>query len=323
MSYLEDKTTFFVLGRDSELSSRGRQFRVRSGGKVKSVPVVRVLDIVVHNSVKISGSALSLAAENSIPFHYVNNRGDYYGTFSDGLGANIFLRRRQYEKRFDPNFSLIIARSIVEGKRDNQQWVLDSLSDGLTLPVVGKTDSLESLLGSEGKISAVYWDCFSRLIKNPDFEFKRRTKRPPSDEINALLSFGYTLLVNRITSILLYVGLDPYLGFYHQDFYKRPALALDLMEEWRPIAVDKFVLTLINRRELKPTDFERKGAVVWLAAKSRNTFIAKWYAWWNKREFYSRVYKTKAMLSKFCEWQCRKFSKVISGEFDCYEPFLF
>lgn len=323
MSYLEDKTTLFVLGRDSELSARGSQFKIKSGGELRSVPVVRILDIVVHNSVKVCGSALSLSAENSIPIHYVNNRGDYYGTFSDGLGANIFLRKRQYERRFDSEFCIAVAKRIVEGKRNNQQWVIDSLVDGLVLPGVDGAKSLESLLGLEGKISALYWDYFPKLIKNPDFEFKRRTKRPPSDEINALLSFGYVLLVNRITSLLLYVGLDPYLGFYHQDFYKRPALALDLMEEWRPLAVDKFVLTLINRREFKPDDFEREGAAVRLAAKPRNVFIAKWYAEWSKREFYSGAYKTKATLAKFCEWQCRKFSKVISGEIDSYQPFFF
>jgi len=323
MSYLEDKTTIFVLGRDSELFARGRQFRVKNESETRSIPVVRVLDIVAHNSVKVGGSALSLAAENNIPIHYVNNRGDYYGTFSDGLGANIFLRKRQYEKRFDSRFSLAVAKNIVEGKRKNQQWVLDSLADGLVLPEVEKVDSLQSLLGCEGKISAIYWDCFPKLVKNPDFEFRHRTKRPPLDEINALLSFGYVLLVNRITSLLLYVGLDPYLGFYHQDFYKRPALALDLMEEWRPIAVDKFVLKLVNRRELKPGDFEREGAAVRLEAKARNMFIAKWYAEWSRREFYSDICKTKATLAKFCEWQCRKFSKVITGEFEKYEPFSF
>lgn len=321
MSYLDDKATVFVLTKDAELSARGPQFRVFSGETAKSVPAIKALDIVVHNSVRISPTAISLAVKNNIPIHYVNNRGDYYGTFSNGLGANIFLRKRQYERRMDAKFVLNLTHQIVSGKRNNQQWVLDSLTDGVSLPTVGQAASLGSYLGQEGKISALYWSYFPRLVKNADFEFLRRVKRPPSDEVNALLSFGYALLVKRITSLLLYIGLDPYLGFYHQDFYKRPALALDLMEEWRPLAVDKFVLTLINRRELKKDDFAKDGAAVRLEPKARNAFIAKWYSEWSKREIASRQYKTSATLAKFCEWQCRKLSKLIAGELDAYDPF--
>lgn len=323
MSYLDNKATMFVLAKDAELSARGAQFRVKTGEEVRSIPVVKTLDIVAHNAVKIGPAAVMLASKNNIPIHYVNNRGDYYGTFSNGLGANIFLRKRQYERRNDSVFVLDAVHNIVAGKRNNQQWVLDSLASGKTLPTVDRANALESYLGQEGKIAALYWNYFPSLVKNDDFEFGGRTKRPPSDEINALLSFGYVLLVNRITSLLLYVGLDPYLGFYHQDFYKRPALALDLMEEWRPIAVDKLVLTLVNRREIKKEDFVREGPMIRLVPKARNGFIAKWYAEWSKREFQSRQYKTDATLANFCEWQCRKFSKAITGELGRYEPFQF
>lgn len=325
MSYLENKTTLFITHQNSRLSARISNFSVKTDSFQNNIPLVKVLDIIMHPSVKVSKAAIILAAKHSIPIHYINNRGDYYGTFCNGLSSNIFLRKAQYAKKDSKEFVLDISKKIVSGKRYNQQWVLSSLKKNLKLPLIkwDEMNSIESILGCEGKIGAVYWAYFPQIIKNPEFEFKTRSKHPPCDEINALLSFGYTMLVIRITSILFYLGLDPYFGFYHKDFYKRPNLALDLMEEWRPIAVDKFVVTLINRKEIKKDDFERKGRAVILKQKARNEFIKKWYEWWNKKEFYSGLYKTKATLSKFCEWQCRKFSKVIIGEIEEYRPFKF
>lgn len=323
MSHLQEKSTVFVLSKNAELSARGPQFRVKTETETQSVPVVKALDIVADSHVRLERAALSLAAEHNIPIHYVNGRGDYYGTFSNGLGANIFLRKAQYEQRADESFVRRVAKSIVEGKRVNQEWLLRTFNKQLSLPFISGGDTLPELLGQEGKTGAMYWDKFAGLVKSDDLSFPRRSKRPPEDEINAMLSFGYTLLANRITSILLYIGLDPYLGFYHQDFYKRPALALDLMEEWRPIAVDKLVLTLVNRREFKKDDFTHDGGAVLMSPKARNEFVAKWYGWWTGKQFASSAYKQETTLSQFCEWQCRKFSKVVTRELAQYEPFAF
>lgn len=321
MSYIDNRTTIFVLTKGARLSARGKQFYIVNGETRKSVPLARVLDFVVHNSIQVDPSALLLASKESIPIHYINGRGDYYGSFFNGVSRNIFLRKRQYEKRGEDKFLLNFARGIVVGKRDNQMWNIKRFRKEGVLPEIKESTTLASYLGQEGKTSKVYWREFSSCIKNPNFQFKRRTKRPPLDEMNALLSFGYTLLSSRITSILLYVGLDPYLGFYHQDFYKRPALALDMMEEWRPIAVDWFVLNTINRREFSKDDFVRNGAFIQLKPKARNEFIRKWFGWWQGKEF--RSGGEKATLAKFSEWQCRELSKVITGELEEYKPFHF
>jgi CRISPR-associated protein Cas1 len=323
MSYIDNKTTLFILTKEAGLSAKRSCFLVEKEGGSKSIPLSKVLDIVVHNSVNIRPSAISLASQNHIPIHYVNNRGDYYGSFHTGTSANIFLRKAQYEKRMDKVFCLKTAQSIVTGKIKNQEWVLKSIDKNLSLPEIKERASLESLLGEEGKSSAIYWDKFPSLIKNPDFSFKKRAKHPATDEINALLSFGYVMLANRITSILFYIGLDPYFGFYHQDFYKRPALALDLMEEWRPIAVDKFVLNLSNRKEVRKEDFIKEGAAVYLVPKVRIEFVKKWYEWWTLKTFAAKAYKGNFTLSKLCELQCRKFSKVLTEEIAEYKPFHF
>ena len=194
------------------------------------------------------------------------------------LGKNIILRREQFRKMEDPQFCLKTAKSFVKGKLTNLQTFLMRLNrirekvdlDNQILSLrnlitkVDEVESIDSLRGYEGRGSAVYFEGFSRGLLAEEFEFPGRVRRPPTDPVNALLSLGYTLLLNQVIAAVSLVGFDPYFGTLHSVDYGRPSLALDLMEEWRPVIVDALILSVFNLKALASDDFEERP---WVAAK--------------------------------------------------------
>ncbi len=181
---------------------------------------------------------------------------------------------------------------------------------------------LETILGMEGSGSAAYFQCFGKLMSNQkQWPFARRIKRPPTDPVNSLLSFGYSLLTNQVASAVQLVGFDHFVGFLHSSFYGRPSLALDLIEEFRPIIVDSVVLTLLNNRMLAPDYFVVELGAYRLKQERRKVFFTKFEERLNE-EITHPIFGYKVTYRRCIELQARLIAKFVTGEIDEYPPFI-
>jgi CRISPR-associated protein Cas1 len=179
---------------------------------------------------------------------------------------------------------------------------------------------LETILGIEGAGSAAYFRCFGKFLNDPrQWPFSGRVKRPPTDPVNALLSFGYALLTNKVASAAQLVGFDHFVGYLHSSFYGRPSLALDLVEEFRPIIVDSLVLTLLNNRMLTPKDFVVELGAYRLKEEKRKVFFTKFEERLNE-EMQHPLFSYKTTYLRCIELQARLLAKYLTGEIDAYPP---
>ena len=249
---------------------------------------------------------------------------------------NIELRRRQFAAASDDAVCLQLARAFVVGKIRNQRTLLRRNARELPTDTLYRlaemrrkaqqAPKLETLLGLEGTAARDYFASFARMFKpavderEPAFDFASRNRRPPRDPVNALLSFLYSLLVKEMVVTLVGVGFDPYLGFYHQPRYGRPALALDLMEEFRPLVADSTVITLINNGEIRRSDFIARGGAVALTDSGRKRVI----------EAYERrldtlvthpIFGYQISYRRIFEVQARLLARYLSGEIPFYPAF--
>lgn len=259
-------------------------------------PVYARLDeisqLVLMGNIYVTTPTLHELMRREIPITWHSYGGWFLG---HGVGTghkNVELRTAQYRASFDEQTCLYLAKGLVRAKIQNcrtvlrRNWKSDESPDRILTELkrdtdqAGRVSSLSELLGVEGNAAARYFGAFSNLIKrgdpNPEFafDFTKRNRRPPSDPVNALLSYAYSLLVRTWTVTLTAVGFDAYRGFYHQPRYGRPALALDMMEPFRPIIADSVVFTAINNGEIKPTDFVSAAGSVNLTSDGRKRFIA-------------------------------------------------
>lgn len=186
----------------------------------------------------------------------------------------------------------------------------------------GTVDNLNSLRGCEGEGSAAYFGVFDRLIKAEGFSFRKRVRRPPTDPVNALLSFGYAVLANDASAAVQTLGFDPYCGYLHADRYGRASLALDVMEEFRPLLVDAVVLSCLNKRVLQPSDIVvGLGNVCSLTPEARKKFLLQ-YEERKQTEIQHPLFGYKATYLRCLELQARILAKCIQGELERYEPFV-
>ncbi|HNS33530.1 MAG TPA: CRISPR-associated endonuclease Cas1, partial [bacterium] len=215
--------------------------------------------------------------------------GKFLGRLAPVESRNVPLRIAQYEHYRSSELKLEIAKSFVSGKIVNSKTILSKYSRnhpeidfsshilelGTLHEEIARKASVSSLMGIEGRASAVYFECFGcMLLKN--FEFKNRVPRPPRDPVNSLLSFGYAMLANEMFSSLSGRGFDPYLGYLHSNEYGRPALALDIMEEFRQPVIDRLVIELVNKEIIKPGGFEDKDDMVYLCDEARKEFLSNY-----------------------------------------------
>jgi CRISPR-associated endonuclease Cas1 len=221
--------------------------------------------------VEISSSTIALSVRRGIDVVWLTQNGLFRGRLMGRFTKNVALRLAQYRRSCDVTFCLRMARTLIVAKIHQQRQLLlraqRQLQDAdlaeslgrlrLLKDRAGESSSLDSLRGIEGAAAAAYFGQFSKLLRNNQFVFSGRNRRPPRDEINALLSFGYAVLGSTIESELYRCGLDPLLGFFHQPAFGRASLMLDLLEEFRPV-VDGLVLRVVNRRQLSPGDFVRR-----------------------------------------------------------------
>ncbi|EFH90013.1 type I-D CRISPR-associated endonuclease Cas1d [Ktedonobacter racemifer] len=317
----------------------------------RRIPLIKVENVVVMGEVTLTSSALHMLLEKNIEIHFLNRLGQFKGRLSPELTKNSLLRMAQHRAHNEPQQRAEIARRFVVGKLSNQRTMLrrqqrrqstdtfiisiDRMSDIIQkllllspeeeiAPTRVSGDNgisgtqLESILGFEGAGSALYFHCFSDMLVEPEsWSFHGRVKRPPTDPVNALLSYGYALLTSQVSSAVQQVGFDPYIGYLHSSFYGRPALALDIMEEFRPIIVDSVVLSLLNRHMLTPKDFQEELGTYRLKKEPRKLFLTKFEERLNE-EITHPIFGYKTKYRRCIELQARLLAKYLTGEIKEY-----
>lgn len=307
------------------------------------IPIHKLQGLVCFGQVTISPYLMAHCAEQGITITYLNQFGKFLARVEGPVSGNVLLRRTQHLTGHDRPKSVVIARTMLSGKLYNQRYVLrrylrdykgkvespDALAHLETaekrlthcLAQLNECESIDTLMGREGEAAATYFGVFQTLIRQPEFTFDARRRRPPTDPVNALLSFCYTLLTHDCRSALETTGLDPASGFLHQLRSGRPSLALDLAEEFRPM-VDRFVLALINKRQLVLNDFEflANGAVV-LKEDSRKTLLAAWQE--RKQDELMHPWFEETVPVGLLPWlQSQILARHLRGDCDSYVPFL-
>lgn len=260
----------YVTEQGATLCKRGGRILVQKlGHTLQTVHAFQMDQVVLFGNVQITPETRTFLLEEGIDTVFLSTAGKYRGRLASTEGKNIELRRAQFRRGEDGPFVVELARRFVRGKLTNSRAVLRRhqrdvrhpdvesalIRMGYALKRLDAAATLDEVRGWEGAGAAAYFGCFGRLITQEGFPFSTRNRRPPRDAVNALLSFGYTMLLGTITTAVQTVGLDPYLGSLHAVSNGKPSLVLDLMEEFRPLLVDAVVLRAINRRQILRSDF--------------------------------------------------------------------
>lgn len=295
--------------------------------------LVEVSHLVLFGAVQVSTQVVQELCRREIPISYLSSGGWFYGITTSLMHKNVELRRRQYAAATSRSFCLGLAIRLVQAKitncrtflRRNHAAAPDTVLLDLKRDYVhaAQAQSLEELLGIEGTAARRYFAEFKGMLKTAEvseFEFDGRNRRPPKDPINALLSLAYAMLAREWTVTLHAVGLDPYLGFYHQPHYGRPALALDVMEEFRPLIADSAVLTAINNGEVRSEDFIRRMGSVALTPEGRRRFIETYERRINQ-EITHPVFGYQVSYRRVLEVQARLLSRYLCREIPEYPAF--
>lgn len=335
--------TLYVTSKDSYLALDGENVVILDmEQEMGRIPLHNLEAIVSFGYRGASPALMGGCAARNISLCFLTPQGKFLARVTGGIKGNVVLRKKQFEISQNPQICLGIARNCILGKVYNSRWVLERATRDHSLQVdverlkhasgflkqsqnyILESKDMAQLRGYEGEAASIYFGVLDQLIlqQKKDFKFEGRNKRPPLDNVNAMLSFVYTLLTNTIASALETVGLDPYVGFMHTDRPGRVSLALDLIEELRPVLADRFVLTLINKKMVTAKDFTKKedGAVL-MSDKGRKTILTEWQ---NKK----KEVITHPFLEEKVEWgmvpfvQSMLLARHLRGDIEEYPPFF-
>ncbi len=322
----------------------------------RRIPLHKVDDVIVMGDVTLTASALQMLLEKNIEIHFLDGIGRFKGRLTPGLSKNSLLRLAQHRAHNDVPKRGELARRFVIGKLSNQRTMLQRSNRRQVDPVFDQEIALigsnirqlaalstsvtvepaqlisgdvgvdgtpiETILGLEGSGSAAYFRCFGRMLTDQEqWPFAGRIKRPPTDAVNALLSYGYALLATQVASAVQIVGFDQFVGFLHSSTYGRPALALDLIEEFRPLIVDSVVLTLLNNRMLTRDDFQVELGAYRLKKEPRKLFLTRFEERLNE-EITHPTFGSRIKYRRCIEMQARLVAKYLTGEIEAYPPFI-
>lgn len=335
--------TLFVTSEDAYLALENENVVVWQGEERRGQYPLVILEGIISFSYKGASPALmGECAKRGVSLCFLTRNGRFLARVCGESRGNVLLRKQQYRFSDSESESCAIARNMIFGKVYNGRWLLErALRDHALrmdaeqirlvsrqmadqLQTIAACETLDTLRGIEGELSARYFGVFDQLILNQKehFQYDGRSRRPPRDPVNALLSFTYTLLVNDCAAALESVGLDAYVGFLHRDRPGRSSLALDLMEELRPTLADRLVLTLINTREIQARHFQKQaGGVVLLNEEGRKLLLTAWQN--RKKEELTHPYlKEKLPWGLVPYVQALLLARYIRGDLDGYPPFL-
>lgn len=333
--------TLFVSTEGSYVGKDGEAVVVRhDNATILRVPIHLLHSIVCLGRVGMSPHVMGLCAERGVSVSFHRSTGRLIARVMGFTPGNVLLRKAQFRASENDERSLELARAFVSGKIANTRVVLLRAARDHGDPkgiihaaaekhrgVLGRlqtADELDVVRGLEGEAANAYFECLPSLIRagDPDLEFAGRSRRPPMDPVNALLSFAYAILASDVRSACESVGLDSQVGFLHSDRSGRPALALDLMEELRPIIADRVVLSLLNRKQIRGCDFvkEASGAVR-LTEGARKVFLVEFQK--RKQDELNHPFlRDKVSLGALPFIQARLLAKALRDELDGYPPFL-
>jgi len=331
----DDALPLYIQTPGAKLGKDGECLKVKDHDDViGEARLVETSQVVLYGAVQVSTQVVQELCKRNIPLVYCSSGGWFYGMTTGLLHKHVELRRRQYAVAGDRDRCLQLARRFVQAKiancrtllRRNHRAAPDTVIQDLKNDHAhaGTVESLESLLGVEGTAARRYFSEFAGMLKEAEpgarFDFDGRNRRPPRDPVNAMLSLLYSMLAREWTVTLQSVGLDPYLGFYHQPRYGRPALALDMMEEFRPLIADSAVLTAINNGEVQQSDwFERMGSVT-LTPEGRRRLIET-YERRMGQEITHPVFGYQISYRRVLEVQARLLGRYLLGEIPELPPF--
>jgi len=301
----------------------------KDGKRLFLYPLENIQQLVIVGRVEISTAMLGVLMRRGIGTTFLSRDGRFKGKVLGGVGKDIFIREKQFQRRTDPKFCLTLSRQIISAKIRNCRNFLRKQQPAVyedsrvriqnALKNIPAVRNLNMLRGIEGAFSAYYFSLFSRLLRG-DFSFHKRTKHPPRDPVNILLSLGYTLLFNTIYGLVEAAGLDPFAGFYHLSSYGHPALVSDLMEPYRAPVVDRLVIHCLNQGIIQKSDFTREEDKLRLSPSALKTFV----------EFYQNRLYEKIKINNRQEdiwrllqkdiWQ---FKSYLEGEIQNYQPKIF
>jgi len=333
----------YVTLPDAYLGAKGETLVVRGqGSKELQIPILNLESVIVFGYKGVSPDAMQLCIERDVSLVFLTPNGQFKARVTGETKGNVHLRRTQYRWSDDPEKTLQMAQrftyaKIANAKTSIQRTLRDyparvdteqlqSIVEHLDrhLREIRRTGDINELRGAEGIAARQYFSAISEqvLIHKDSFSFEKRVKRPPTDRVNALLSFLYTLLSNDVTHALESVGLDAQVGFLHRDRSGRNSLALDMMEEFRVYLADRTALTLINRQQLSPEDFiEKESGAVLLRDDARKTVLTEWQQ--RKRDEIRHPFLDEKITVGLLPYvQAMLLARYMRGDLDDYPPFF-
>ncbi|MDQ1363306.1 MAG: CRISP-associated protein Cas1 [Pseudomonadota bacterium] len=330
--------TLYITRQESYLHKDRETIVIKQGDeKLGQFPALTVGNILCFGQVSVSPFLMGYCGEQGIGLSFYTEYGKFLARVQGKQTGNVLLRRAQYRWADDADKSVSVARIMVAAKIANGRSVLmrevrnhgdnpalqetvDKLATSLRRAQHAK--SVEEAMGIEGDAANAYFGVFNELIRGSGFAFGGRVRRPPTDPVNALLSFAYSLITHECTSALMGVGLDPYVGFLHQDRPGRASLSLDVLEEFRAPWADRFVLTLINRRQIQLNDFvtEASGAVR-LTDDARKTLLTAWQER-KQTEIMHPYLEEPVPIGLLPHCQAMLLARHIRGDTEYYPPYL-
>ena len=290
--------TLYITTPDRYISLDGENVVISAERQeIARVPLHNLERIMLFGGAGASPALMGKCVSESLELVFMSRSGKFLARVEGEVNGNVLLRRKQYRVADKPQESLKIARNIIAAKLYNSRWVLERTIRDHSMRIdtelfkskslflknavdnAMKAENIDILRGIEGEAASVYFSVFDDMIlqQKDDFKFNGRNRRPPLDRVNAMLSFAYSLCTSMCTSALEAVGLDAYVGFMHTDRPGRRSLALDLLEEFRAVMCDRFVLTMMNKRTISPDHFEmREDGAVLLNDDGRRAFLTAW-----------------------------------------------
>jgi len=320
----------FITEQGSRITKQGRVLMVsKNGKKIFMYPMEGVARLVIMGRVEISTAMLGLLMQSGIDTVLLRRDGRYKGRIVGQTSKNIFLREIQFRQRDKAVFCLKFSRALITAKirnsrnllRRQQRPAYEDVRQRIenALKSVKRAPGLSALRGFEGRFAALYFRLYPGLLSN-DFGFKKRIKHPPTDPVNVLLSFGYTLLFNSLYSLIETAGLDPFAGFFHQGSYGHPALVSDLMEPYRAPLIDQLIIQLIKKEIITENSFLMVEKQLRFEESALKAFVTAYQQKLMRRYTFDRHKET---LWRILEKDVRQFCRLLKGEIDEYQPFIF
>jgi CRISPR-associated protein Cas1 len=330
--------TLYITRQESYLHKDRETIVVKNGDdRLGQFPALTVGNIICFGQISVSPFLMGYCGEQGIGLAFYTEYGKFLARVQGKQSGNVLLRRAQYRWADDDEKSTSVARLMVAAKIANSRSVLmrqlRNHGDNSALQAAVEklatslrraqhAGSVEEAMGIEGDAANAYFGVFNELIRGSGFAFSGRVRRPPTDPVNAMLSFAYSLITHECSSALQGVGLDPYVGYLHKDRPGRMSLALDLLEEFRAVWADRFVLTLINRRQIQLSDFvtEASGAVR-LTDDARKTLLTAWQE--RKQTEVNHPYLDESVpIGLLPHSQAMLLARHIRGDMEYYPPYL-